>query len=97
MKKKLVIDAPALSRLLELPREQKVACLLAISDIPSAFGRPHLHSGLSIRKLRPGWFECRANLDWRIIFKDRSDDLFVAFIGNHDEVQKLLRSGLFDR
>jgi len=59
------------------------------------FGRPHLHSGLGIRKFGGKLFECRGNLTLRFIFQDRPTDLFVSFLGNHDDIKALLRSGKY--
>jgi antitoxin (DNA-binding transcriptional repressor) of toxin-antitoxin stability system len=40
-------------------------------------------------------FECRGSLALRFVFQDRPTDLFVSFLGNHDEVKALLRSGKY--
>jgi hypothetical protein len=54
-----------------------------------------VHSGLGIRKLGNKLFECRGNRDLRFIFQDRASDLFVSFLGNHDEIRTLLRRGSY--
>ena len=82
-----------LHRLQELPKSEKAECLLALCELAERFGRPHTHSGLGIRKLGNKLFECRAGLALRFIFQDRPTDLFVSFLGNHDEIKALLRSG----
>ena len=64
----------------------------ALCELPETFGRPHVHSGLGIRKLGNGIFECRGNVSLRFIFQDRPSDLFVSFLGNHDEVKALLQT-----
>ena len=96
MKKPLVIDAGVLRRLAVMPKNQRIECLLALCDLAETFGRPHLHTGLSIRKLTRSTFECRGNLDWRFLFHDRPNDLYVSFLGNHDQVRAALKSGQFD-
>ena len=83
-------------RLATLPREQRVECLLALCGLPETFGRPHLHTGLSIRKLTQTTFECRANINLRFLFHNRPDGLYVSFLGDHDEVRAVLKSGKFD-
>jgi hypothetical protein len=93
--KLLTIDSGVLQRLRELPQSERVECLLALCTLPDAFGRPHEHSGLSIRKLGNKLFECRGNIALRFIFQDRSTDLFVSFLGNHNEVRALLHSGKY--
>jgi hypothetical protein len=96
LKKPLAIDAEVLRRLSALPREQRSECLLALCDLAETFGKPHLHSGLSIRKIRKTSFECRGNIHLRFIFHDRPNDLYVSFLGDHNEVRAALKSGRFD-
>ena len=64
-------------------------------ELAESFGQPHAHSGLGIRKLGNKLFECRASLALRFVFQDRPTDLFVAFLGSHDEIKALLRSGTY--
>ena len=90
---KLLSIAPGLlRRLQDLPRNERPECLLALCELPETFGRPHVHSGLGIRKLGNGIFECRGNVSMRFIFQDRPSELFVSFLGNHDEVKALLQT-----
>ncbi len=95
MSKPLAIDPGVLRRLRELPKNERVECLLALCDLTESFGRPHVHGGLGIRKLGEKLFECRANLALRFLFQDRPSDLYVSFVGNHDEIKKLLKSGRY--
>jgi hypothetical protein len=93
--KPLSIDPGVLKRLRELPKTERVECLLALCELAESFGRPHAHSGLGIRKLANNLFECLGNLALRFIFQDRPTDLFISFLGNHDEIKALLRSGKY--
>ena len=95
MAKPLSIASGVLGRLRELPKNERAECLLALCELTESFGRPHAHSGLGIRKLGNQLFECRAGLALRFIFQDRPTDLFVSFLGNHDEIKALLRSGKY--
>ena len=95
MTKPLSIDSGVLHRLRELPKSERAECLLALCELAERFGRPHAHSGLGIRKLGNKLFECRAGLALRFIFQDRPADLFVSFLGDHDEIKALLRSGKY--
>ena len=92
MSKLLSIDPTVLRRLQNLPKDERADCLLALCELPESFGRPHVHSGLGIRKLGDKVFECRGSASLRFIFQDRLSDLFVCFLGNHDEVKALLHS-----
>ncbi len=63
----------------------------ALRAIPDCFGHPHVHTGLSIRRLRKDVFECRAGLKVRLLFREKSGALEFFFAGNHDEVRRLIR------
>jgi hypothetical protein len=93
--KLLSIDPPVLKRLRDLPRKERAECLLALLDLVEAFGQPHRHGGPSVRKLGGSLFECRAGLSLRFVFQDRPGELFVSFLGSHDEVKALLRRGSY--
>ena len=95
MSKLLTIDPAVIRRLRELSKNEKVECLLALCDLVDGFGQPHVHSGLGIRKLGSKLFECRGNRDLRFLFQDRGADLYVSFLGNHDEIKTLLRRGRY--
>ena len=95
MARPLSIAPGVLQRLRELPKGEKVECLLALCELSESFGQPHTHSGIGIRKLGTKLFECRGSLALRFIFQARPTDLFVAFLGSHDEVKALLRGGKY--
>jgi hypothetical protein len=92
LSKLLSIDPAVLRRLKNLLKNDRAECLLALCELPEIFGHPHVHSGLGIRKLGDKIFECRGNVSLRFIFQDRPADLFVSFLGNHDEVKALLQT-----
>jgi hypothetical protein len=93
--KVLSIDPAVLKRLRDLPKSDKVECLSALCDLAEGFGQPHVHSGLGIRKLGQNLFECRGNRSLRFIFQNRPAELFISFLGDHDEVRALLRRGTY--
>ena len=93
MKKPLALDPNVLKRLKQLEKAERVECLLALVELADAFGQPHSHGGIGIRKLGDGLFECRGSLALRFVFENRSEGLFVFFLGDHAEVRRLLRGG----
>jgi len=95
LNKRLAIDPSVLPRLRQLPKSERVECLLALCDLVEGYGQPYVHSGLSIRKLGNKLFECRGNRDLRFIFQDHESELFVSFLGNHDEIRTLLLRGSY--
>ena len=74
----------------EAGREREVSATLKL--VLEGFGRPHLHSGLAIRKLGNHLYECRTDLSWRLVFAAHKGVLTFDFAGNHDEVQNYLRN-----
>ena len=70
-------------------REQISESLRALGG---GFGRPHLHAGLGIRRLRKDLFECRAGQHWRIVFFAEKGLLTAYDVMTHDEVKALLRN-----
>jgi hypothetical protein len=66
----------------------------AINQVLESWGRPHGHSGIGIRRLTKTIFECRVGLDDRLafVFTATPPELVFFFLGNHDEIQKLIRS-----
>ena len=74
-----------------IPRGHHAAVADALNAIRDGFGQPHLHSGLSIRKLARNIYECRTGLDLRLVFEARKGTLTFDFAGNHDQVQAYLK------
>jgi len=70
-------------------RESEVSASIRL--VIKGFGKPHLHTGLSIRKLDQRLFECRTDLNWRLVFEAEKGVLTFDFAGDHDEVQNYLR------
>ena len=73
----------------EARRQEEVSATIQL--VIEGFGKPHIHSGLSIRKLGKNLYECRTGLDWRLVFEAQKNLLTFDFAGNHNEVQKYLR------
>ena len=76
----------------ESGREDEVLATLRL--VHEGFGNPHLHSGISIRKLGKRIYECRTGRSWRLIFMAQKGVLTFDFAGDHDDVQNYLRSHL---
>lgn len=74
-----------------LGKEERGIIGQAIADIQEAFGNPHVHSGIGIRKLRRALYEARTDLGQRLLFEDRPDCIFFFKLGNHDEIRKYLK------
>ena len=63
----------------------------ALQAIPDCFGHPHAHGGISIRRLRKNIFECRAGLKVRLLFRQNGEALEFFFVGNHDDVRRVIQ------
>jgi len=75
----------------KLPPELREKCSQAITEISKAFGDPHCHRGLGLRKLASRSYEVRVHLQWRIVFLHIDDELIAYDIMNHDQVVRWLK------
>jgi len=73
--------------------KDRAAILKIILDLDFALKGPQEHSGLGLRKLHPGgYWEVRAGLSLRVLFRlDKHEAIFV-FLGNHDDAKRFLNS-----
>ena len=84
-----VIETTARFRKAIRGREAEVLRRLRL--VQDGFGKPQVHTGLSIRKLAEDLFECRTDLKLRLVFLARRGTLTFDYAGNHDDVQKYLK------
>jgi hypothetical protein len=77
-------------RTLSKARRREIARV--IDQVCEGFGNPHLHSGLGIRRLRGHYFECRAGLATRLIFRAERGALLFLTAGRHDQIRKFLKN-----
>lgn len=80
-----------LKALSKLNAEQKTKAEAVLRDLMESFGKPHLHAGLGVRKLAPGYYECRIDLRWRVLLYQRGEHLLAYDIMSHDEIRAFLR------
>lgn len=75
-----------------LPEDQFGRLEEALGQLPAAFGQPHLHSGLGIRRLTGSYFEFRVGRDTRVVFTLKGDTAILRMVGNHDQVRAYLKN-----
>ena len=66
---------------------------ISLKQLQDSFGKPHVHSGLGLRRLSPRLFEFRISSGIRVVFafiKPRA--IRLAMTGNHDEVRAWLKA-----
>jgi len=63
----------------------------AIADVAAAFGDPHAHRGLGLRKLARRSYEIRVHLQWRVVFILDGETLIAFDVMDHNEVSRWLR------
>lgn len=92
LKARITEELLELTRSKSKPERQEIGD--AINGVLESWGRPHRDSGIGIRRLTKTIFECRVGLDDRLalVFIASPAELVFFFIGNHDEIQKLIRS-----
>jgi len=85
--------APELKAVIRrLPKAERRRIGQAITAVRDGFGSPHLHSGLGIRRLRDGVFECRVGLTLRLVFDVEPGLLAFTDLGTHDQIRKIIRN-----
>ncbi len=57
----------------------------------SSSGTPHRHAGLGLRKLEQRLWECRVDLQWRIVLVDDQTRLRAYDIMTHDDLRAWLK------
>ena len=83
---------PAFRRCLRgLPDDRLLAVLEAIRAAEAAYGNPHRHAGIGLRRIGD-FLECRDALNRRLIFQRRGEVLEFHFYGTHDQVKAFLRN-----
>jgi hypothetical protein len=88
-------------RIETLPRLSKTARRLGpeiqreaerrLTQLARAFGAPHEHSGLGLRKIGPRSYEVRLDQQWRLVLVRHGDVLLAHDILNHDGVRAWLK------
>ena len=86
------LEASFRAQVRKLAKAEKRKVGEAIRRAEEIFGMPHVHSGVGVRKLTRDYFEARADLHLRLIFKHLPDVLSFEFIGNHHEVHTFLKA-----
>jgi len=75
-----------------LSADQRSELASILERLPAAFGQPHIHGGLGIRRLRGNYLECRLGRDVRAVFKHDGSILIMVLLGHHDEVRKFIKN-----
>ena len=87
-----VLVSPRLRKTAEkFSPELRAKIARAITDAEVAFGDPHRHRGLGLRKLGRRSYEIRVHLQWRVVLL-RDDETLVAYdVMDHNQVKCWLR------
>lgn len=75
----------------KLPPDLRDKAAKVLSRVPAAFGTPHRHRGLGMRKLASRSYEVHIHLQWRIIQIHDGATLVAYDIMDHDGVARWLR------
>ena len=83
---------PAFERTLSrLPPDRKERVKSAVRQIVIFFETKQLPQGLGLKRLRGQYWEIRAGLGDRIIFRLSDDLVEFAIVGSHGEIARFLR------
>jgi hypothetical protein len=75
----------------KLPPDVREKASKVIAGVAAAFGDPHRHRGLGLRKLGRRSYEIRVHLQWRVVFVHDGKVLVAYDVMNHDEVSLWLK------
>ena len=78
----------------KLPPDTRDKVAQAIAEVSAAFGDPHQHRGLGLRKLAKRSYEIRVQRQWRVVFLHDGETLIAYDVMNHDEVSLWLKGQL---
>ena len=81
-----------LASLRRFGKEERQAVGEAINAARDARGRPDLHGGCGLRRLRGEFFECRSGLSLRLVFEWIDGGLRFHAPGFHDEIRQVIKS-----
>jgi hypothetical protein len=74
-----------------VPPTRRKEVMLAMQAAGMAYGHPHLHAGIGLRRIRP-FMECRCGLDLRLVFQREKDALVFHLCGTLNEVRSFLKN-----
>ena len=75
----------------KLPPAVREKASQAIAAVSAAFGDPHQHRGLGLRKLARRSYEIRVHLQWRMVFIYDGKALIAYDVMDHHAVSLWLR------
>ncbi len=75
----------------KLPPDVREKASQAMAGVTAAFGDPHQHRGLGLRKLARRSYEVCVHLQWRVVFLHDGKNLIAYDVMKHDEVSQYLR------
>lgn len=90
--KNIEFDPDLFKEIQSFPKNLRLLIGSSIQKTQEAFGNPHFHRGLGLRKLTFPYYEIRMGLHLRIIFKETNTSLYFIMMGNHDKVRKFLKN-----
>jgi hypothetical protein len=74
-----------------IPAARRAEILAAMTAAGAAYGQPHLHAGVGLRRIPP-FMECRCGRDLRLIFQREGRALVFHRCGTHDAIASFLRN-----
>lgn len=73
-------------------KEKEQVCDIVLK-LPKVVGKPHLHTGIGIRKIHSsGIFEARLGLGLRLVFALEKKALILHRLGDHNTIRKYLNN-----
>jgi hypothetical protein len=74
-----------------IPATRRAEILATMKAAGVAYGQPHLHAGLGLRRIPP-FMECRCGLELRLVFQREGPALVFHLCGTHGEIASFLKN-----
>ena len=93
MKRKIKLKAlPSFKRSVsKIKGKEKEALIQTLDDLRIFLGSEQKTQGLGFKKLRKNIYEIRVDIDKRIVAAFLKDTFYLAFYGNHDDIERFLK------
>jgi hypothetical protein len=88
----MIYQRPAFAKAMKsLPPKDQELVKQRARKVEEVLGRPHLHSGVSLRQFGP-YKEFRIGLKLRCLLVLHEGDIHLSYVGTHDQVASFIRN-----
>lgn len=90
---KRVVPLPSFERLVKkLTIQEKQSLAESLDALHSFLSTGQISYGFRLKKIANDVYEFRVDIRLRVIAKTEGDTVYLAFIGNHEDIHKFLKN-----